>query len=119
MSRSSTEVEYRAMAATTSEIVWLQQLLLDFGVSPSSPAVLFCDNQAAVHIASNPIFHECTKHIEIYCHFVREKVSASLLRMLPIKSQDQLADMFTKPLPAASLVSLLSKMAVKDIHCPS
>ena len=119
VSRSSAEAEYRAMAATTSELVWHQQLLLHFGISSSSPAVLFCDNQAAIHIATNPIFHECTKHIEIDCHFVREKVSAGILQLLPLKSQDQLADMFTKPLHASSLASLLSKMALKDIHCPS
>ncbi|XP_024028503.1 uncharacterized protein LOC112093728 [Morus notabilis] len=56
VSRSSAEAEYRAMAATTSELVWLQQLLRDFGVASSSHVLLFCDNQAAMHIASNPPF---------------------------------------------------------------
>lgn len=108
------------MAATASELVWLTQLLKDFSVSPSSPALLFCDNQAAIHIASNPVFHELTKHIEIDCHFVRDKVSNGFLKLLPIRSHLQLADIFTKPLPAAPLLfQLLSKMAVKDIYSPS
>ena len=107
------------MAATTSELVWIKQLLTDFGMQPSSIALLFCDNQATMHIASNPIFHERTKHIEIDCHFVHEKVAAGCIRLMPIRSQDQLADMFTKILGAVTLFQLLSKMAVKDIHCPS
>ena len=77
--RSSAEAEYRALASTTSEILWIQQLLKDFGFSNSSPTLLFCDNQATIHIASNPSFHERTKHIEIDCHFVRDKVVARVV----------------------------------------
>ena len=113
------EAEYQAMAATTCELVWLRQLLTYFGVQNSSPALLFCDNQAAVHIASNPTFNERTKHIEIDCHFVRDKVTDGSVKLLPIHSQHQLADVFTKRLLSTSLFPLLSKMAVKDIHSPS
>ena len=74
VSRSSAEAEYRAIAATTSELVWLSQLLKDLDVHLSLPVVLFCDNQAAVHIACNPIFYERTKHIEIDCHFYVTKL---------------------------------------------
>ena len=107
------------MATTANELVWLRQLLHDFGILSSSPTLPLCDNQAAIHIASNPTFHERTKHIEIDCHFVRDKVTDGFLKLMLIRSQHQLADLFAKPLPAASFFSLLSKMAVKDIHCPS
>ena len=110
------EAEYRAIAATTSELVSLRQLLTDFGLTIANPTLLFCDNQAAIHIASNPTFHEHTKHIEIDCHFVREKVAEGFLKLMPIRSHHQLADLFTKPLPSALLNTLLSKMAVKDFH---
>lgn len=68
--RSSAEAEYKAMAATTSELVWLQQLLSNFSVKLHDSSLLFCDNQAVIHIATNP-----TKHIEIDCLFVRDKVN--------------------------------------------
>ena len=83
ISHSSAKTEYRA---TTSELIWLTQLLQDFGIIPSLPILLFCDNKATIHIASNPIFHERTKHIEIDCHFVRDHVSAGLIILMPIRS---------------------------------
>ncbi|PNX79877.1 hypothetical protein L195_g035867 [Trifolium pratense] len=69
--RSSTESEYRALADTTSEILWLRWLLADLETSQSSPTNLYCDNRSAIQIAHNDVFHERTKHIEIDCHFIR------------------------------------------------
>ena len=74
MSRSSAGAEYRAMANTCLDLTWLRYILQDLKVPLSEPALLYCDNQAALHIASNPVFHECTKHIEIDCHIIREKL---------------------------------------------
>ena len=107
------------MAATTSELIWLQQLLTDFGVVHSPPMLLFCDNQAVVHVVSNPTFHECTKHLEIDCHFIRDKVSASVIKLMPIQSNHQLVDLFTKPLLSPLFFPLLPKMTMKNIHSPS
>ncbi|XP_028098765.1 uncharacterized protein LOC114298404 [Camellia sinensis] len=74
VARSFIEAEYRAMAASCLEITWIWHILEDLKVSQSQPTSLFCDNQAALHIAKNPIFHEHTKYIEIDCHIVREKL---------------------------------------------
>ena len=69
MATSSAEAEYRAMAQATAEVTWLVSLLQELGVSHLKPLTLHCDNQSALHIAHNPIFHERTKHMEVDCHF--------------------------------------------------
>lgn len=94
------------MATTTSELVWLQQLLLDMSIQLSVPALLFGDNQAALHIANNPTFHERTKHIDLDCHFVREKVNDCSLKLLSVHSQHQLANLFTKPFSSSQFLVL-------------
>ena len=72
--RSSTEAKYRAMTLATCELIWLKQLLQELRFGKDGQMMLVCNNQAALHIASNPIFHEMTKHIEMDCHFIREKI---------------------------------------------
>ncbi|GKA69913.1 secreted RxLR effector protein 161-like protein [Tanacetum coccineum] len=72
VSRSSAEAEYRSMATSVSEIMWVHWLLKELDVAVVRPTSLFCDNQVAKHIANNPVFHERTKHVEMDCYFVRE-----------------------------------------------
>ena len=99
MARSSTETKYRALADTTSELLWLRWLLKDLGVSTSSATSLYCDNQNAIHIAHNDVCHERTKHIEIDCHFIRYHLVHGALKLILVSSKDQLIDIFTKSYP--------------------
>jgi hypothetical protein len=70
VSRSSAEAEYRAMTNGTCEGIWIKTLLEELGFKITEPIPLYCDNEAALHIASNPVFYERTKHIEVDCHLV-------------------------------------------------
>lgn len=118
VSRSPSEAEYRALASATCELQWILYLLKDLHIQCSKLPMLFCDNQSALPIAANPIFHERTKHLEIDCHLVREKLQAGILKLLPVSSQDQLADFFTKSLLPQPFSILLSKLGLLDLYQP-
>jgi len=100
VARSRAEVEYRVMASTACELVCLRQLLRELQFGDVTQMTLVCDNQAALHISSNPVFHERTKHIEIDCHFFQEKIMSGDIKTEFVNSSDLLADIFTKSLRA-------------------
>jgi hypothetical protein len=97
ISRSSTEAEYKVVANTMIEIMWVQILMHELRIPCPPAAKLWCDNIGAKYLSTNPIFHARTKHIEVDYHFVRERVSRRLLEIDFIPSNDQVADGFTKP----------------------
>ena len=86
------------MALATCEFIWLKQLLQELRFGKDEQMTLVCDNQAALHIASNPIFHERAKHIQVDRHFIREKITLGCMTTSFVNSNDQLENIFTKSL---------------------
>lgn len=74
VSRSSTEAEYRSATSAIAKIVWIQNLLCGLNVSSDKVSLLWCDNLSTIALASNPVFHLISKHIELDLHFIRERV---------------------------------------------
>jgi len=113
VSLSLAEAEYRSLRRLVAELAWLSRLFSELGIPGITPILVKCDSQAAIYIAKNPVFHECTKHIELGCHFVREKLLVGLINLYHVKTKAQLADILTKPLSGFSHYQLLSKLGVQ------
>lgn len=112
MSRSSTESKYRAFATTAAELCWIRQVLKDLGIFLSFPPKLSCDNISALAIASNPVFHARTNHVQVDYHFFRDRVLHRDLQIRYITTGDQLANIFTKSLSSSRFQFLRSKTMV-------
>nr|GFB41466.1 probable leucine-rich repeat receptor-like protein kinase At1g35710 [Tanacetum cinerariifolium] len=117
--RRLVEAEYRSMATAVSEIMWVRWLLKELDVAVVGPTPLFCDNQSAKHIANNPVFHERTKHVEMDCYFVRERVERKEIMPVHINLKQQIADLLTKPLCTHLLQTLLVKLSIRNLHAPT
>ena len=118
VSRSSAEAEYRIMASAVSEITWLLGLF-KVGVDVQLHITIFSDSKSAIQLADNPVLHERTKHIEIDCHFIRDKIKAGEVDTAYIHTQQQLADILTKGLPRAQHEHLISKLGVLNVFAPT
>lgn len=95
-------------------------MLKDLQVNCPKVTIIYCDNQGDIHISVNLVFHEITKHLEIDYHIVREKLLANNLKLLPVSSNKQVANFFTKTLLPQPFNNLLSKLRMIDIyHLPT
>uniref|UniRef100_A0A803PR46 Reverse transcriptase Ty1/copia-type domain-containing protein n=1 Tax=Cannabis sativa TaxID=3483 RepID=A0A803PR46_CANSA len=112
VARSSMESEYRALAQVTAEVAWIESLLKEIHfVLPSVP-VVWCDNMSANALATNPVYHARTKHIELDVHFIRDKVLQKKIEIRHIASKDQIADCLTKVLTHPKFKELTDKLGV-------
>lgn len=95
---SSTEAEYRAAYEAAQEMVWLRQLLADFGYPQKAPTILNCDNQGALALSKNPLYHSRSKHFDVTYHWLRERVEDDTIMPVYVPTSHMLADFLTKAL---------------------
>jgi hypothetical protein len=111
---STAEAEYIAAGACCTQILYMKQTLLDYGVVLEKVPLL-CDNESAVKIANNPVQHSRTKHIDIRHHFLRDHVAKGDI-ILGVRSEDQLADIFTKLLDKTHFCMLRNELNILDLR---
>lgn len=119
VSRSSAEAEYRAMADTVSEIIWLRELLPALGIECTAPTVLHSDSLSAIKLAANPVYHARTKHIGMDCHFIRDELIRGTIVTKHVSTTHQLADILTKALGRREFEAFLVNLGVCNLHTPS
>ena len=104
------------MVETAREMAWLRSFLKDLDISFPFPMPMHCDNQATIFIVGNSTFHERTKHIEIDCHYIRDKVMSGVISNPHVTSSHQLADVFTKSLARISYDTTFTKLGMFDLY---
>jgi len=114
VSQFSTEAEYRDMTDTTLELRWLRDLLCDIGVSVVTSVPVHCDNKSVVAIASKPVFHHLTKHIEIDCHITFQEYVKGRITLIYVSFGTQLTDLFTKTQTSTQFREILFKLSIFD-----
>ena len=113
MALSTVEAEYIVTGACCAQILYMKQTLLDYDVVLEKVPLL-CDNESAVKLANNPVQHSRTKHIDISHHFFRDHVAKNDISLEGVRNEDQLADIFTKPLDEATFCRLRNELNVLD-----
>jgi transposase InsO family protein len=115
VAQSTVESEYAAMAHAAKELIWLQQLLKDLGMSKYAPTTLYCDNQGAISLAKNPTHHAKTKHVDVQLHFIRDHVEKGTIKVEYCPTEDMLADLMTKGLARERHARLMGLMGTREV----
>jgi hypothetical protein len=110
---STAEAEYVAAGACCAQLLWMKQTLIDFGCELTKIPLL-CDNESAIKLANNPINHSRTKHIDIRHHFLRDHEAKGDIAIQHVRTENQLADIFTKPLDESRFCALRSELNIID-----
>ncbi|KAA0059797.1 putative mitochondrial protein [Cucumis melo var. makuwa] len=95
---STCEAEYVAATSCVCHAVWLRNLLKTVGILQDDPTMIHVDNKSTIVLAKNPVFHDRSKHIDTRFHFIRDCISRKEVQVEYVKTEDQIADIFTKPL---------------------
>jgi hypothetical protein len=112
ISLSTTESKYIATATYYTKVLWMIQTLADLEAKCNAQIPIHCDNTSAISVSKNLVFHSKTKHIPINYHFLREKMTNTLVSLHYIPSKDQIVDIFTKLLAKSQFEYLCQKLGM-------
>lgn len=112
MTLSTTEAEFVAAASSSCQAIWLRRLLEVLYNQQQGPTVIYCDNLSAIKLSKNLVLHGRSKHIDVRYHFLRDLCKDGVIDLVFCKSEDQIADILTKPLKPAVFMKLRSMLGV-------
>ena len=112
MTLSTVEIEYIAATATCTQIMWMRRQLQDLGIQNEGPLSIFCDNVSAINLSKNPVQHSKSKYIDIRYHFLKDQVACGEVKLEFVPTSDQVANIFTKPVPRENFEGLREKLGV-------
>ena len=115
VAKSTMEAEYIALAAANGENLWLRSLFTELGQPPNQPTTILVDNRSAIDFAHNTGFHARSKHIDICHHFICDSITSKEVSVNHCSSKENVADIFTKPLPRATHEYLVEKLGMNSI----
>ena len=113
---SSTEAEFMGLSDGSRKLVWLRKFLTDLKIPLTAPTPIYEDNQGAIALVENPIWHKRSKHIDIWYHYTRDVCAQGELKLIYIPTQDQIADIFTKPLSRFQFEKLRTQLGVVSTY---
>ncbi|GKE80929.1 hypothetical protein Tco_1550929 [Tanacetum coccineum] len=109
---SSAEAEYVALSASCAQVMWTRKQLKDYGFDYNK-IPLYCDSQSAIAISCNPVQHSRTKHIHTLYHFIKEQVERGIIKLYFVRTEYQLANMFTKSLSQERFEYLVRQIGMR------
>lgn len=112
---SSTEAEYVAATSSACHSVWLKGILQELGVESCECIDIMCDNSSAIKLSKNPVMHRRTKHIDVRYHYLRDLVNEGAMRLLFCGTEDQVADIMTKPIKLDQFEKLREMLGVRRL----
>ncbi|GKC39430.1 hypothetical protein Tco_1051814 [Tanacetum coccineum] len=111
---SSTEAEYISLYGCCAQILWMRSQLTDYGFQ-FNKIPLYCVNKTTIALCCNNVQHSRAKHIDVRYHFIKEKVENGIVELYFVRTEYQLADIFTKPLPRERFNFLIEKLGMRSI----
>ena len=109
---STTEAEFIAAATSACQAIWMRRILEELHFQQLEPTIIYCDNSSAIKLSRNPVLHGRSKHIDVRYHFLRDLTNEGIIDLVHCKSEDQVADIMTKPLKLNAFEKLRGLLGV-------